>query len=429
MKIGIDLTPLQGPHRMRGIGSVIINFLNNIPDKEKKQHEFVFYLYESETTKEDPAQYIQAEGLTYRTEYIKENDKAVYTGKLRYISKFINNQFKLWELRYGDSRIQRDQLAGLNAFIQFDPATPLPKSKHGLQKILFVHDLIPYILESDYLFGYRTARNKKYSRRASLRLLLRRNNYIKSIRAICRHADKIIANSHHTKQDFVKILKIKPNKITVCYLGVSRVSHTTLKTTEFNYYKETGWGPILNNIDLADKKFMLFVGGVDPRRKLVDFVAAFNNLRGQGCDIKLVLAGDTMFGATKVPNTDLKKYLKHTSYIDDIYFLGFVDEQQRNWLYENAIVFVYPSVYEGFGLPILEAMVHGTPVITYKNSSISEVGGQAVIYAKDYIDILNQTKQLLDNPALRQERAAQSMQQAERFSWTKTSQNIIKTMF
>lgn len=171
----------------------------------------------------------------------------------------------------------------------------------------------------------------------------------------------------------------------------------------------------------------MFVGGADPRRRLVDLVAAFNNLRAQGHDIKLVLAGDTMLGAFMVPHLELQEYLKHTSYLDDIHFVGFVNDAQRDWLYQNALAFVYPSLYEGFGLPILEAMQYGTPVVSYNNSSISEISGDAAIIVNDYYNIVEVVNKLLTDTEQYKRLVSAGKKQAAKFSWQETSRAIFET--
>ena len=143
-------------------------------------------------------------------------------------------------------------------------------------------------------------------------------------------------------------------------------------------------------------------------------------------DINLVLVGDTMLGETNIHNDTVRDYLKkNSSYNGDIYFLGYVDQSSLEWLYEHALAFVYPSTYEGFGLPILEAMRYGTPVVTYSNTSIYEVAGEAALYADGYLGIAEAVTRLLGDSNLRKKYASLSKNRAGNYKWENTATEIV----
>jgi glycosyltransferase involved in cell wall biosynthesis len=324
----------------------------------------------------------------------------------------------------GDPRIKH--FKGIDCFLQFDQNQILPRSK-SVKSVIIVYDLIPYILEKDYLNSYKTLRNRGHSFIMSLVSGLRRYQYVKRVRLNVKRAHRVIAISENTKKDFLRYTGVKKNKISVCLLGVgSKQMPTTPIDTKFKIYKNTVWGVIESNTDLLNNNFLLFIGGADPRRKIIDLVAAFNNLRAIGIDLKLVLAGDTMVGPTASEYIYIREYFKNTSYLDDIYFLGFVSEEQKAWLYKNTVAFIYPSIYEGFGLPILEAMQSQAPVITYKNSSIEEISSDAVIYANDYIGIKNAVVSLINDDQLRQKYIKRGIKNSSKYTWTNTAENIYK---
>ena len=426
MKIGIDITVLQTGHRKRGVGYTLINFINHLSNDARKDHQFVFYKYPDEAT-EDPLNLLETQDLSYEVRTVQRPNTKGFNlpGKFSVVNSFRNYAITKKDMLLGDSRIT--QVRDLDWFLQFDQHQLLPP-KHKVKSTLILYDLIQYIMESDYLPSYKTARSKKHSRKGSLRLHLLRRNYLKKMKKNTRRAKSLVAISEHTKKDFIRLVGVPAKKISVALLGVEPLLNKSVeKAPTFDYYVDTSWGYLPKSLNLDNKKFLLFVGGADPRRKLVDLVAAFNNLRAQGHDIKLVLAGDTMLGAFKVPHLELQKYLKHTSYLDDIYFVGFVDDQQRDWLYQNALAFVYPSVYEGFGLPVLEAMQYGTPVITYKNSSIEEIAGNAALYANDYWSIAEHVSSLIDNNNLKADYSKRGTIQAAKFSWEKTARGILES--
>lgn len=423
MKIGIDATVLQTGHRMRGIGYTLINFINHMPGKIKQKHTFVFFMYSE--SDDNPIDILNVQGLQYEIRVIPHAKKSTLPlpGKLRIVNSLINALYKKKELLFGDSRIK--ELQDIDWFLQFDQSQAIP-ARGKVKSVLILYDLIQYIMEYDYLTGYRTARLKSHSRKGALRLSLRRHSYASALKRNARKAQKLVAISQHTKNDFVHILGINADTITVCHLGVSQLlSEAQKERPQLSAYRPTSWGDFPRPVILEEHSYLLFVGGADPRRKLSELVAAFNNLRARGNDIKLVLAGDTMLGPSKVPNVELQEYLKHTSYLDDIYFVGFVNDQQRDWLYKNAIAFVYPSLYEGFGLPILEAMQYGTPVVTYDNSSIKEISGDAALYTNDYLGIADTVTMLIHDAKLRRKYALAGPKQASKYTWPKMINKVL----
>lgn len=433
MIIGIDVTPLQGPHRMRGVGSVVINFLNNLPKSACENNRFVLYAYDDET-KDDLEDIVNLGRIPHEFKIIKKPPEvflAKAARKFKFqprIANMINNNLGIIsEWAFGDSRIRSKQ--AVDYFIQFDQNRPLP-AKSRCKSALILYDLIPYMLENDYLWSYKTARNNGCSVKGAVRRKWLRYIYIHTLKKNSKIANSICCISTCTKNDFAKLLKINPDRMTVTLLGVNKPSKTdTSKSLKLTRYHGTGWGDLPKEMTLdSAAKFLFFAGGVDPRRKLVDLVSAFNNLRAQGIGIKLILAGDTMLGPNEVPNPDLQKYLKNTSYLDDIYFVGFVTDNQLNWLYKHALAFVYPSVYEGFGLPVLEAMQYGTPVITYKNSSITEVAGNAAIYADGFLGIADSVKELAASPKVVEGYRRLGQKRAAKFTWDSTTREILSSI-
>jgi glycosyltransferase involved in cell wall biosynthesis len=421
VNIAVDLTVLQTPHRMRGIGATAINFINNSAPIIGKDHSYIFYIYEDE---QSPLALLDLTDLNYEVRYITKAKKVnlKLPGKLRIINGAINQFREKMGFVFGDTRIRNTK--GADVYFQFDQSQPLP-AKRGLRTVLVLYDLIPYIMEADYLWSYSTARKNGKTRKGALRVHYHRKKYINRLKKATKKATHLIAISKHTKDDFVQYLSIKPSRITVCYLGISPRAFANEKDPHLKKFEQTSWGYVKRDLELKSKSYLLFVGGADPRRRLVELVSAFNNLRARGKDIKLVLAGDTMNGAFSVPNIEFQKYLAQTSYIDDIAFVGFINEDQRDWLYKNALAFVYPSVYEGFGLPVLEAMQYGCPVITYKNSSIYEIAGDAALYANDYLTIEDRVEALLSSNKLSKSLSVTGKEQAKQFSWIKTVRKII----
>lgn len=428
MTIGIDISPLQGAHRMRGIGYTVLNLINNLPDDARKNHHFVFYLLpEQYSAHGDPLELLETEGLSFETRYLKPRRRfsRKYPWRLWLINSVMNQLVEVRDVYFGDSRMS--SLRGVDVFLQTDQSQSLPR-RGRTKKALIIYDIIPYVLEWEYLWSYRTARRiQGFSRKASLRCMARRRLYSHKLRVNVRRAKLLLSISEQTKTDFVELLSTPAKKVQVTPLGVAASQTVTEKKPQLKHYVAKGWGHVQRPLHLnPEVPFLLFVGGADKRRKLQDLITAFNNLRSQGHDIKLVLTGDSMQGPEGIATEEIQTALKNSSYLEDIIFMGFVDDATRDWLYRNALAYVFPSRYEGFGLPVLEAMAHECIVISYKNKATLEVAGNAPVYAEDAGDLQRGIIKVLsmsqkDQKALREAGLAQ----VRKYDWAKTSRSIL----
>lgn len=425
MKIGIDVSSLQGPHRMRGIGYTAANFLRNIPGLS--EHHYVLYAEQKDDT--DLSTIIDLLNIDPSKYTVKtfENSKAKTT-KSNHFIKALNKLRSLLIYESGDSKYKDTD--SLDAFLQLDQSMPMPKVSRKTKVCFIAYDLIPYIFEADYLPNYATCRQRGRSRKSALKSALNRYAYIAKVRANVRKADKIIAISETTRADYIRYANAHPEKIEVISLGISSSDNNQLgDTVSLHRYHDTSWGYLPAPTTLGSEKFLLFVGGADERRRLHDLVGAFNHLKAQGQDIKLVLSGDIMKGPAHIPSYVIQKSLKDSSYLDDIYFVGFTDDATRNWLYKNALAFVFPSVYEGFGLPVLEAMSYGTPVICYDTPAVREVAQDAPIYAQGIHGIMQSINHLLSANAKQHDLIRQrGLKQAQKYSWKKTAKQIVDSI-
>lgn len=424
MKIAINIKPLQSGHRMRGIGSVVINLINNLSDSDRKKHSFVFYMAK-DRDEDEALGLLKLDGLDYEVRYLSKPQPFL---KFRLPSK-LNLSVIIVNKLVGFVRLNRGaplpDHRDIEVYLHTDQSENVPRGR-GFKKIMIAYDVIPYVLEWEYLNSYRTARARGERFRAAVRTSMSRQAYRQRLKINVRRANRILAISSATKHDFMKYIGAPERKIEVVHLGVSPPAEQSSNPPDFRYLP-TSWGYFKRNRKFDDSKpFLLYVGGADPRRKLDDLVTAFNHLRAQGQDIRLVLVGDTMQGPKNIPTLPIQKALGNSSYIDDIVFLGFVDEDVRNWLYEHALAFVYPSTYEGFGLPVLESMAHGCPVICYDTAAVREVAGDVPHYAKGAEDIRQLTLALLDmKPEARRKLQAAGLAHSRKFTWAKTTKQIM----
>lgn len=425
-KIGIDISPLQGPHRMRGIGYVTQHITNHLPKEDFADTELVLYCSDGlALSPEETVKNLDLHEIKYSLRRMPRSHKSIFgkklPGRLALIPKAYTKLTTYFQYRYGTSTFGYTK--DIDTFIQFDQNAPLPRRlRKGGRTVLVIYDIIPYKLEADYLWSYRTARRHGLNRRASFKCAVRRLFYKYHLVANTSRADKLISISNATSEDFVRHLGVKRDKITRVSLGASK--HTTSKqpsdkSISLARYYHTSWGYLPRKYTLSSStKFLLFVGGADYRRKLEDLVAAFNQLRARGEKVLLVLAGDSMQGANSVSNHMVRKSLLQSAYPDDIVYVGFTDDDTRDWLYEHATALIFPSVYEGFGLPVLEAMNYGTPVISYDNLATKEVAEDGPLYAYDTESLLKQIYHILEmSPHNKKILLKNSITIAERYTW------------
>lgn len=426
MTIGLDLSSLQGPHRMRGVGYTLINFINNIPANLRTRHKFVFYFY-TEGGYNDPLELLDLNGIEYEVRPLESVKKIgpELPGRLHIITRLIHKITSLRHLYLGDPRIRN--LDGVEVFLQTDQMVSVPKAWR-IKKAFIAYDVIPYVLESDYLWGYGTARAHGRSRQLALRHALRRWEYVHKLRTNARRSDKVLAISRTTQEDFARYVKPSRKKIVTIPLGINQPRKGDPAEPQMHRYIDTSWGYLKRSFKLdKNTRFLLFVGGSDYRRKLDDLVVAFNHLRAQGYELKLVLAGDIMRGPGCIPIKSVREELEKSSYADDIIFMGFVDDEQRDWLYTNALAFVFPSWYEGFGLPVLEAMSYDCPVISYRNDATIEVAGDTPTYTDGPQGIVEAVSRLI-NKGVRKRSDSTRLVQARKFNWQTTSTMIINEL-
>ena len=228
----------------------------------------------------------------------------------------------------------------------------------------------------------------------------------------CKTADSIIVPSLATKNDLVDYFKVKEDKIKVVYEGgdAEKSIRPIDKKELVDKYKIT-------------KPYFLYIGTLQPRKNIETIVDAFERLNNS--NVQLVLAGGIGWGMEDTLNK-----IKLSNCSNNIILTGYISEAEKAALYSNAMSFVFPSLYEGFGIPILESFSYGIPVITARNSSLPEVGGDAAIYMENVhsSEQLEEAMQTIINMDV-QEREALSLRgikQYNKFTWKKCAKGILK---
>ncbi len=236
------------------------------------------------------------------------------------------------------------------------------------------------------------------------------------VKKILRSADKIIAVSENTKNDIIELTGVSPDKIRVIYSGNNAIKKEVSESDAqefFSKHKLSG-------------RIVLYLGTVEPRKNVSGLIRAYNDLRVKGekyNDLKLVIAG-----ASGWKNKKIYKEWSLSPYQNDIIFLGYISEKERNILYNKSTVFVYPSFYEGFGFPPLEAMTNALPVICANVSSLPEVVADAALMINPFKpeEITSALEMILTNNDLRQTFINKGLARAQFFSWEKTAQKYLE---
>ena len=313
---------------------------------------------------------------------------------------------KLFTAYWRSSNVKKD-IAALGIDIYHGLSHEIPYGIHklkGLKTVVTMHDLI--IERYPELFN-------------PIDVKIYRFKY----KYACRHADKIIAMSIQTKQDLIDYYKIPEGKIEVCYPSSMKFFDRKASEAEKQKIKET--------YKLPDQ-FFLSVGSIIPRKNLITICKAYNELKGK-MNIPLIVIGKG--GKYK---EEVKQYVAINGLNDRIIFLndephvqniaGFKNGEDFPAIYQQALCMIYPSVFEGFGLPILEALQSGLPVITSNVSCLPETGGDAAYYVDPLSvqEMAGAIETIATNEQLRKEMIAKGYEHAAFFSQERRAERVME---
>ncbi|MBV9170474.1 MAG: glycosyltransferase family 4 protein, partial [Chloroflexi bacterium] len=225
-------------------------------------------------------------------------------------------------------------------------------------------------------------------------------------RAAAKRARRVLTISAHTKRDIVRLLGVPEHRVEVTYPAAEE-RYAVLPAEQIEAFRRAR--------DLPET-FILSVGTLEPRKNVRGLLEAYALLRRPRAPLYVV--GGTGWRFSPIFDTVEQLELTH-----DVHFVGFVADDELPLWYNAARLFVFPTLYEGFGLPVLEAMGCGTPVIASDVASLPEVSGKAAILVSpnDAMQLAREMQRLLDDPQLRTEHRAAGRIQATRFSWRATA--------
>ena len=230
---------------------------------------------------------------------------------------------------------------------------------------------------------------------------------------LAKKASRVITNSNNSRNDLLQFCRIDANKVNLIYWAVD---------SRFSPLPE----PDVPKIDFPKEGYILYVGSLEPRKNISTLIKAYQRLRTDFPEIKTKLI---LIGGESPLFADVR--LKIKRWQEDVIFKGYVEDKCLREYYRNAMVVAYPSFYEGFGLPPLEAMASGAPVVTSLTSSIPEVVGDAALMVSpfDYQQLAQTLSKVILSEELREHMSRAGLEQVKKFNWSRVARNVISVYY
>jgi glycosyltransferase involved in cell wall biosynthesis len=249
---------------------------------------------------------------------------------------------------------------------------------------------------------------------------IRRSLHFHLTRRVLKNAARVFAVSRFTKSEIEKLFGISSGRIEVVYNAIDE--------RFLSGHASEADRQLLAERYLVTNPFLLYAGRISPHKNVVRIIEAFSALKaelekeGRFPDLKLIIIGDEL---SKHP--DLRRTVVRGGVQNDVRFMGFVPIEVLRIFYDVAKIFIFPSLYEGFGLPPLEAMAHGTPVVASNSSSLPEVVGNAamLVNPENVFEIMRALHRVLVDQALRDRLKERGYEQATKFSWDASAHQIL----
>ncbi len=369
MNIGIDIRCLATPHKT-GVGQYTQGLLQSLFALDKKNNYYLFY-----NSFKNVSEYIP--------NFLQDN---VHIVASRFPNKILHSSMVLFQR----PRINNIMKKEFDLF--FSPNLHFTSFSSNTKHVLTIHDLsfelFPEFFSKKRLLWHKMVRPKQQ----------------------CQNAHHIIVPSAHTKHDLIDYFDIDSEKISVVQPGMSVQDIDTSDKSQ-----------CIQKYNLPEK-FILFLGTVEPRKNMLGAIQAFeqSSLRSKGYE--LIIAGPKGWKC--------KHIIRRACVAPGIRYVGFVTEEEKQTLYSLASVFVFPSLYEGFGFPVLESMAAGTPVITSHLSSLPEVVGPAAYLVNPYniSEIIQGMELLASDKEVRQTYIEKGLDQAKKFNWNNAAADFFSLL-
>jgi glycosyltransferase involved in cell wall biosynthesis len=275
--------------------------------------------------------------------------------------------------------------------ILHSPANMAPLFYRGAS-IVHIHDLCFVVNPQWYSYLFHTAYNVAIPR-------------------LAKRASRVITNSNNSRNDLLQFYQVDASKVRLIYWAVDQTF---------------GSEPVSDRRIDEEGDYILYVGSLEPRKNIATLIEAYEQLRTDNPDLKtkLILIGgeSPLFAAVR---------LQIKQFHNDVVFKGFVSDDELKQYYRNALVVAYPSLYEGFGLPPLEAMASGAPVVTSNTSSLPEVVGDAALMVSPYdcAQLAGTLARVIRDRRLREEMRRRGFEQVKKFNWYRVARNVLAVYY
>jgi glycosyltransferase involved in cell wall biosynthesis len=375
MNIGVDIRSLMAKNRT-GVGEYTLESLNAIFKLDKKNQYFLFYNSYKDLDKFIP-QWEEPNVHYVSTRYSNKILNLALTTKILRLNRLLPDRIDYW----------------------YSPNINFLCLDKNVKHIITIHDLSFKIFPEFYTYKQRLW------------------HLFTNPKKQCRQAALIIVPSENTKQDLIQHYQINEEKIKVIYPGIS---------------KKCSQIPSAQNKIIVQKKynlpenFILFLGSIEPRKNILGLIEAFEKLPAHLTDkYPLLIAGASGWKNHSIYEKAIKSKLKN-----QIKFLGYISKSDKSSLYSLAKLFIFPSFYEGFGFPVIEAMKIGTAVITSNRSSLPEIceSSAYLIDPNNSYSLMLGIKNILENKTLREEYLKRGLMQASKYSWNDYAKNWLENL-
>ncbi|PNX48592.1 MAG: hypothetical protein BV457_01160 [Thermoplasmata archaeon M9B1D] len=366
-----------------GIRTTQVNLIKNLLKNDNKHKYLLINLKENLTEGIDDEKYSILNfqlPLDFRYIMKKNSIKLIFNDEYN----LLKGNFRLIRSKIGEEIILPQKIQDKNIDIFHGLGHYIPTYNKGKYKsIMTVYDVCPFLLPETYSKDVADYYNYIFPKRLE-------------------KADKIITISKNTKKDLVNYFNIDKDKIEVIYLGVEK---------KYSYSNK-----------IKKNKYILSVGTLQPRKNFVNLIKAFSLIKNN-FEHKLVIVGKK--GSDYI---NILEEIKKHNLENRVFIQGYISDKQLIEIYKSADLFVFPSLYEGFGLPPLEAMACGIPVIASNTSSLPEVIGDAgiMIDPKNVNDIADAIKKILNSEKLKNDLILKGLERTKMFEWKNTSNKILK---
>lgn len=247
--------------------------------------------------------------------------------------------------------------------------------------------------------------------------------YVPFIENAIRRADLIFTVSEFSKQEITKLMRLKESKIRVVYNGLDS------SFLQENSPEDTSL--LLQKLGIKSKEYIAFIGTFEARKNIERLIEAFaiykKKVSTSEC-IKLLIVGKASYGMFSDRNQHIQDLIERLDLKEEIKLSGFVSDQELPILYKNAVLIAFPSLYEGFGLPIIEGFACKVPVLTSNRCAMSEIGGDAVMLTDPYHveDMTEKLIQVMSNQELRNHLINKGLDRLRLFSWEQSATQMLE---